>query len=110
MDPVHILYSIDTIPLLFENNLKSGFGKLFWKNGSKYEGNFEMDIKQGNGTFTDTNGTSYTGTFENDFIKGETTVNFTNGNQFTGILENGEKSGHGIFVWASGILKKILNI
>ena len=64
-----------------------------------------MDIRQGNGTFTDSNGTSYTGTFENDFIKGETTVNFTNGNQFTGILENGEKSGHGIFVWASGIFQ-----
>ena len=47
-----------------ENGKKTGIGKYFWKDSSKYEGEFENDQPNGEGTFWFADGTIYKGEFK----------------------------------------------
>jgi hypothetical protein len=40
----------------YENDLKQGYGKYIWSNGSVYEGYFKKDKKQGKGSIRYENG------------------------------------------------------
>lgn len=52
-------------------NKMSGFGKLTFENGDKYEGNFKNGIFNGQGTFTSASGWVYEGQFKNGLAHGQ---------------------------------------
>ncbi len=48
----------------FEDNKRSGKGKLIWKSGAKYEGDFENGLRNGFGVYT------YSKEDEKDYYEG----------------------------------------
>ena len=55
----------------WDEGLKNGFGRYFYKNGDIYEGDWIKDKKEGNGTIIKNDGEILKGAWENDIFKGE---------------------------------------
>jgi hypothetical protein len=66
----------------YKDDKKSGKGKLVWKDGSKYEGDFENGLRNGFGVYT------YSKEDDRDYYEGH--------------WKDDKKSGKGKFVWKNG--------
>eukprot|EP00579_Thalassiosira_antarctica_P030768 CAMPEP_0202034056 /NCGR_PEP_ID=MMETSP0905-20130828/66359_1 /ASSEMBLY_ACC=CAM_ASM_000554 /TAXON_ID=420261 /ORGANISM="Thalassiosira antarctica, Strain CCMP982" /LENGTH=201 /DNA_ID=CAMNT_0048597973 /DNA_START=718 /DNA_END=1321 /DNA_ORIENTATION=+ len=64
------------------NGLRCGRGKMTWKNGDVYEGEWKADKIDGQGTHWDVNGDRYTGEWKADAIDGQGTYWYANGNRY----------------------------
>lgn len=65
-------------PINPANGLKFGFGKLTYKDGAVYQGQFIDGLKHGEGKMTSKNGVVFEGKFENDLMHGEGKMTFPN--------------------------------
>lgn len=104
---------------------KHGFGKLFWTDGSTYEGQFHGGSIMGEGVLTDTsgcvcigqwvdghlhgqgncwwpNGQTYNGNYERNKRHGDGTLNFPDGRVFAGQWVHGKQHGLGLHIPVSG--------
>lgn len=72
----------------FENNQKSGFGKLITREGNTYEGQFKNDKKNGKGIFIYADGSILKANWVNDLIEGDGELIKINGSITRGKWQN----------------------
>lgn len=81
---------------------RQGKGVYFWKDGSRYEGNFENDKMSGKGKRYYSKGNVYEGDFLEGKKQGMGTMTFVNGDKYVGQWEYDDMSGQGNYTWATG--------
>ena len=89
----------------FSDGLRHGQGKLVWKNGQRYEGNWEYDKINGSGTMVFADGNKYVGSFINDnMTKGTYYYNCgdNSGGRYEGEFRNGKRWGNGTMYYKDG--------
>ena len=87
----YIKLRIKTLPsfrIFFFAGRRHGIGTLFYRNGSKYEGNFEYGIEKGFGKLTDLDGIITEGNFENGEVLGYVKITYPSRN-----IRRGYRSG-----------------
>lgn len=108
-----------------ENQVRNGYGRKTYSNGTVYEGEFQEGVADGRGTFYYTNGsvyqgdvkngsfegrgtlryaggTVYEGTFQNHHFHGRGRIRFADGAAYEGDFQQGKRQGNGRYVFASG--------
>ena len=91
------------------NNKREIKGIMYYKNGSKYEGQWRNDKKHGKGVFISQNynnpkliGIKYEGEFNNDKIEGYGVGKYTSGDKYEGEWKNNKQYGRGILIYKEG--------
>ena len=74
-----------------------GKGKVVFKNGNTYEGEFEYGMFHGKGTFTWTTDVIYKGDFEHNIITGMGEYKWPDNSWYKGEVLNGLRHGKGIY-------------
>lgn len=99
------LYDFQTNKYIFDgewaNDHRNGYGELD-KEDVKYKGNYVDDKMEGKGLLTWSNGNAYEGDFKNDLRHGRGIMKFYNGDRYEGDFENGLMHGDGVYVWKNG--------
>lgn len=85
----------------------TGHGKIIWRNGDFYEGNFAANKISGFGVIkyaenNPKNLTSYSGEWRNDIFNGAGELEWTSGEKFSGNFLNGNMNGNGTYIWPDG--------
>jgi hypothetical protein len=75
---------------VINNDIKHGFGKYFWNDGSRYEGQWQNDKRNGKGKFVWSNGDVYEGEFQNGMQNGFGKIIYKNGKILSGKFLNGK--------------------
>lgn len=78
--------------------LRNGHGKLIYKDGTYYLGNFIEGLKHGQGEQTRGDGSTYIGGFENDLMHGEGKMTLADGKVIQTTWVYGRKHGKGMVV------------
>ena len=86
-----------------ENGLANGFGKMFWADGSYYEGNWKNNYQI---KLIWSSGETYEGNWVMGLQKGKGTMTWTNGDYYEGSFEDGLLEGKGTLWFANGIIQK----
>jgi len=86
----------------YENDLRSGYGKLTWSDGDIYEGNWKNGAKNGYGKMTWSGGDVYEGNWKNDYQNGYGKLTWSDGDIYEGNWKNGAKNGYGKNTWSDG--------
>jgi len=73
-----------------KNNLRNGYGKMFFETGNVYEGNWLNGSSHGYGKLTFSNGDIHEGNYKNGSHHGFGKIMFANGKVEEGIWENGK--------------------
>ena len=91
------------------NNKREIKGIMYYKNGSKYEGQWKNDKKHGRGVFISQNynnpkliGIKYEGEFNNDKIEGYGVGKYTSGDRYEGEWKNNKQYGRGVLIYKEG--------
>lgn len=85
----------------WEDGKANGFGK--YKNKEvKYEGKWKDDKQEGIGTETWTDGTTYTGEFKNGKKTGQGKFKYVDGSSYNGGFLNNQLHGKGKYIWNDG--------
>ena len=91
------------------NNKREIKGVMYYKNGSKYEGQWKNDKKHGKGIYTSQNynnpnliGIKYEGEFNNDKIEGYGVGKYTSGDKYEGEWKNNKQYGRGTLIYKGG--------
>ncbi len=71
-------------------NCQNGLGKMTYKSGVVYEGEFKAGKRHGKGTCYLTNGNKFTGFWENDYPQGKGIMLHADGTKQEGIWEKGK--------------------
>jgi hypothetical protein len=79
-----------------------GHGRLLYRNGDSYEGEFQENLKHGTGMFRWNDGRQYTGEYRNNQRHGRGVYVFPNGDRYEGEFEHNQRHGKGKFVFANG--------
>ena len=90
---------------LDDDNEFSGRGKLTWRNGDYYDGEWLKGQRHGSGTFVyadDAELKSYTGDWINGTMSGVGLLIKTNGEKYTGKFKDGVMIGRGTYFWPNG--------
>lgn len=74
----------------WKGNLRHGWGKHTFKDGSIYEGYFENDLRNGLGTYYYASGETYTGYWKDDLMNGKGKITNANGKTVNGVWESGK--------------------
>lgn len=77
-------------------------GKIVWKNGSNYHGNFIKGKIEGEGEFTFPNKFKYNGDFKKSVPHGKGKIIFEDDSQYDGEWINGKFHGKGVFIFPCG--------
>jgi hypothetical protein len=79
---------------------REGVGKLWYKNGDLYYGDWAANEKHGTGKMTYRSGHVYEGCFDHDKRQGYGTYTLVNGDVYSGAWEDDIQQGIGHFRWA----------
>jgi hypothetical protein len=82
----------------FVNNKKSGFGKIVFKDGSTYIGNFKEDQYSGEAIYTDVNGELFAGYFIQGKKDGIGYCKYSDGATFAGVYYDNKANGSGVSI------------
>jgi hypothetical protein len=85
-----------------ENHFGTGKGKLRYRNGIVYEGDFKDSHYEGQGKYTSPDGSVYTGSLVQSFYKGQGTMVYPNGDVYEGEWLHDQKQGQGKMKFANG--------
>lgn len=86
-------------------NVMMGRGRMTWKDGAIYEGEFANDCRNGHGTFRAGGalaGMVYEGQFLNDKMHGTGSCVFADGRKYEGEWVEGHIEGRGVMTWKNG--------
>jgi len=90
---------------MFKNNMKNGYGKDIFADGSVYEGEYVENIKRGRGTYKwrlpDGGFDVYEGEFVDDIYEGFGKYTWASGDVYEGTFEHNTIHGEGIYTWTS---------
>ena len=87
----------------FDNNLPNGHGEIIYLDDqTNYEGNIINGIKDGFGKLKFKDGTIYEGEFKDDKYNGKGKIIYSDNSEYEGEFHNNLKEGQGIFKWADG--------
>ncbi|MFZ1703438.1 MAG: caspase family protein [Saprospiraceae bacterium] len=81
---------------------KDGIGSMFFKNGNIFKGDFKNDAAHGNGKMVFKNGDQYIGQWEKNVFHGFGHYYFQNGDNYKGDFVSGSFQGHGIMSQKDG--------
>jgi len=86
----------------YDQNLRTGPGTYYWKDGRQFVGTYDKDERQGEGKFTYPNGDCYEGNFQHGQRSGFGVFTFHNKTcQYKGNWESGMYNGSGVLLWQS---------
>lgn len=88
----------------FSDGLRSGYGKLVWSNGKRYEGRWDYDKINGKGTMCYENGDKYVGSFKNDKKWGSGVYYWNSGKKYEGEFKEDKRCGKGKQYYSNGKL------
>ena len=83
-------------------NLSNQIQEINYENGDKYLGSIFNNKKEGRGKMIYKNGGSYQGEWSNDLIDGKGIYNYKNGNKYDGYFFEGKRNGKGIMIYNNG--------
>ena len=84
----------------WENGYMWGKGRVLWKNGAKYVGDFYRGLKHGTGLLTYEKSSRfdyYNGSYFYDLRSGNGTLVWKNKDKFVGLFQNDTELGFGVF-------------
>ena len=87
------------------NGVRLGQGKMVWKDGSTYEGEYRDEFRNGFGKYTLENkseGVYYVCEWKDDKSSGEGTQVWKNGEKNVGQFENNKRQGYGVLNLVTG--------
>ena len=88
---------------LDDNGEKEGRGKITYRNGNVYDGEWKKNKRDGNGILTHANGATYVGDFKEDRLEGSGVFTSADGgDQYRGEWKNDMKHGKGVYILADG--------
>jgi hypothetical protein len=90
----------------FINEVKDGFGKLLYKKGQSYEGQWKNNKRDGEGTYIFESGSVYIGQWVGGERHGHGILNYNGGNIYQGNWANSEKHGYGEMEYENGNIYK----
>jgi hypothetical protein len=79
-----------------------GQGRVQFRNGDVYEGEFVTGRRHGTGVYRWKDGRQYTGTFQQDARHGKGRLLYSNSDFYEGAFVNGKRHGNGRFIFANG--------
>lgn len=85
-----------------ENQVRNGYGRKTYSNGTVYEGEFQEGVADGRGTFYYTNGSVYQGDVKNGSFEGRGTLRYAGGTEYEGTFQNHQFHGRGCICYADG--------
>ena len=85
-----------------ENQVRNGYGRKTYSNGTVYEGEFQEGVADGRGTFYYTNGSVYQGDVKNGSFEGRGTLRYAGGTVYEGTFQNHQFHGRGRIRFADG--------
>lgn len=85
-----------------KNDMFHGLGRLEWRNGNVYEGDFFKGLMEGYGVYTLSNGDVYKGTFKDGLYHGEGRLEGRNGYMYKGGFRDSWYHGTGIEQLSNG--------
>lgn len=85
-----------------ENQVRNGYGRKTYSNGTVYEGEFQEGVADGRGTFYYTNGSVYQGEVKMGSPHGTGRITYASGTVYEGAFQNGEPNGRGRFIYKDG--------
>ncbi|MBP7473676.1 MAG: hypothetical protein KBF83_07720 [Pyrinomonadaceae bacterium] len=83
-------------------NCVNGKGKMVYRTGDTYEGDFVNGKHVGHGTYTFKNGQVYVGQFSDNLRNGKGRFTFSDGSVYEGSFVNDNFIGHGTYISKSG--------
>lgn len=95
--------------VLLEGNWKEGnfvYGRIYFKDGSYYEGEILGRLLNGQGKFVNSNKEQYEGSFVNGFKEGQGCCHFEDGAIYIGEFKQDYLNGNGIMNWPNGTIYK----
>lgn len=101
-------YATDTEMLRYEGCFSEaggqfhGKGRLVWRNGDVYEGDFAQGHRQGSGVYRWADGRQYTGDFVLNVREGQGRLLYANGDFYEGGFYQGQRHGPGRFIFRNG--------
>ena len=84
---------------LFKNGMYDGRGRLIFRKGDYYEGEFKDNKANGFGKYVNIKGDIYIGNWVNDQQEGKGELILKNGSMYTGYFKNGMENGKGKIIW-----------
>lgn len=84
-------------------NCVNGRGKMVYRTGDTYEGDFVNGKNVGHGTYTFKNGQVYVGQFSDNLRNGKGKFTFSDGSIYAGSFVKGNFIGHGTYISKNGI-------
>ncbi len=82
--------------------MKQGNGTLTYKDGSVYRGSFKNDLFDGSGELLGADGSGYSGGYVEGRYEGQGTLKFADGGSYVGEFLKGEMSGQGKLTYRNG--------
>ena len=79
------------------------YGRIFFPNGNKYEGEIKNSVPHGKGQIKFDNGDIYNGDFDMGKMDGEGTFLFSDKSLYKGEIKNGLFNGKGTMKWSTGV-------
>jgi len=86
----------------WNNDLREGYGRVTWKNGTGYEGEWKNSRMNGKGTYWWPNGDRYEGDWLNDNHHGYGVQYWGDGSTYSGDWVNDDRCGRGVYRMADG--------
>ena len=84
---------------LFKNGMYDGRGRLIFRKGDYFEGEFKNNKANGFGKYVNINGEIYIGNWVNDKQEGKGELILKNGSRYIGEFKNGMENGKGKIIW-----------
>ena len=84
---------------LFKNGMYDGRGRIIFRNGDYFEGEFKNNKANGFGKYVNVNGEIYLGNWVNDKQEGNGELILKNGSRYIGEFKNGMENGKGKIIW-----------
>lgn len=81
---------------------RDGWGKLTFRTGTTYEGNFIKGTYEGYGTMVFASGNKYSGEWKNGLRGGYGESTYANGDRYLGCFETDKKHGEGTYFYKNG--------
>ena len=85
----------------FSQNEKKGYGRDIFSDGSYYEGEYKNSYRNGYGKFSNVIGNTSVGYWKDDYQHGHGSETFPDGSFFVGEYKMGLKDGRGKFIWSN---------